>query len=166
MKHEWDTADLNGNGRDEIVTLSYKSSLRMYNIPTGDCTTSWVMKEIWSGVYAGLAAGDIDGDFKADGEKDNLITDWGPHIQDWQPGDATWQGGKGKGIIEAVVSGDFVPGYKDETRRAMAINVSQYQGGFSAGETTFKGNPGTYDLVLTTLTVDLTDVSVAAQRPI
>ncbi len=49
-----------------------------------------------------LAYKDFDGDFKTDGEKDNFIKDWGPHIQDWKPGDPTWQGGKGKGIIGAI----------------------------------------------------------------
>jgi hypothetical protein len=49
-----------------------------------------------------LAYKDFDGDFKADGHKDNLIKDWAPHIKDWRPGDPTWQNGKGKGIIGAV----------------------------------------------------------------
>ena len=49
-----------------------------------------------------LAYRDFDGDFKADGHKDNLVKDWKPHIQDWRPGDPTWQHGKGKGIIGAV----------------------------------------------------------------
>ncbi|MBN2314415.1 MAG: DUF5060 domain-containing protein, partial [Sedimentisphaerales bacterium] len=49
-----------------------------------------------------LAYKDFDGDFKTDGQKDNFIKDWGPHIKDWKPGDPAWQGGKGKGIIGAV----------------------------------------------------------------
>jgi len=49
-----------------------------------------------------LAYKEFDGDFKSDGQKDNFIKDWGPHIKDWKPGDPTWQGGKGKGIIGAV----------------------------------------------------------------
>ncbi|MBL7189325.1 MAG: DUF5060 domain-containing protein [Phycisphaerae bacterium] len=49
-----------------------------------------------------LAYADFDGDFKTDGEKDNFIKDWAPHIKDFKPGDPTWQGGKGKGIIGAV----------------------------------------------------------------
>ena len=49
-----------------------------------------------------LAYKDFDGDFKTDGEKDNFIKDWGPHIKDWNRGDPTWKGGKGKGIIGAV----------------------------------------------------------------
>ena len=49
-----------------------------------------------------LAYRDFDGDFKFDGQKDNFIKDWAPHIIDWKQGDSTWQGGKGKGIIGAV----------------------------------------------------------------
>jgi hypothetical protein len=49
-----------------------------------------------------LAYKDFDGDFKTDGQKDNLIKDWAPHIKDWQPGDPTWQNGKGKGMIGAI----------------------------------------------------------------
>jgi len=49
-----------------------------------------------------LAYKDFDGDFKTDGQKDNLIKDWGPHIKDWKSGDAAWQDGKGKGIIGAI----------------------------------------------------------------
>ena len=49
-----------------------------------------------------LAYKEFDGDFKTDGQKDNLIKDWGPHIKDWKPGDPTWQDGKGKGIIGAI----------------------------------------------------------------
>lgn len=49
-----------------------------------------------------LAYRDFDGDFKADGHKDNLVKDWSPHLRDWKPGDPTWRGGKGKGIIGAL----------------------------------------------------------------
>jgi hypothetical protein len=49
-----------------------------------------------------LAYKDFDGDFKSDGQKDNFIKDWGPHIKDWKPGDPTWQGSKGKGMIGAI----------------------------------------------------------------
>ncbi|WP_419194563.1 DUF5060 domain-containing protein [Novipirellula herctigrandis] len=51
-----------------------------------------------------------------------------------------------------VVSGDFVPGYKDENQRAMAINAAKYQAKFAAAESKFQDAAGTYDLVLTTLT--------------
>ncbi len=49
-----------------------------------------------------LAYRDFDGEFKTDGQKDNLVKDWGPHVQDWRQGDPTWQDGKGKGIIGVI----------------------------------------------------------------
>lgn len=49
-----------------------------------------------------LAYADFDGDFKKDGQKDNFIKTWKPHVKDWRPGDPTWQDGKGKGIIGAI----------------------------------------------------------------
>lgn len=49
-----------------------------------------------------LAYDGFDGDFKTDGQKDDLVKNWAPHVKDWKPGDPTWQNGKGKGIIGAV----------------------------------------------------------------
>ena len=49
-----------------------------------------------------LAYADFDGDFKTDGQKDNFIKNWAPHVRDWREGDPTWRGGKGKGMIGAV----------------------------------------------------------------
>ncbi len=49
-----------------------------------------------------FAYADFDGDFKTDGQKDNLVKTWAPHLADWQQGDPEWQGGKGKGLIGAI----------------------------------------------------------------
>jgi len=49
-----------------------------------------------------LAYRDFDGAFKSDGQKDNLVKSWQPHVKDWRPGDPTWRGGKGKGMIGAI----------------------------------------------------------------
>jgi len=49
-----------------------------------------------------LACRDFDGAFKSDGQKDNLVKTWQPHVKDWRPGDPTWQGTKGKGILGAI----------------------------------------------------------------
>ncbi|MEK7950938.1 DUF5060 domain-containing protein [Luteolibacter soli] len=49
-----------------------------------------------------LSYADFDGDFKTDGQKDELVKTWAPHVADWQPGDPTWQGDKGKGLIGAL----------------------------------------------------------------
>lgn len=45
---------------------------------------------------------DFDGTFHNDGQKDNLVKTWAPHVRDWKPGDPSWQGGKGKGLIGAI----------------------------------------------------------------
>jgi Bacterial Ig domain/Domain of unknown function (DUF5060) len=49
-----------------------------------------------------LAYQDFDGEFKTDGEMDQLVKTWAPHVADWQPGDPVWQGTKGKGLIGAL----------------------------------------------------------------
>ena len=49
-----------------------------------------------------LAYADFDGDFKTDGNRDDLIKTWTAHVPDWQPGDPVWQGTKGKGLIGAI----------------------------------------------------------------
>ncbi|QEG25090.1 DUF5060 domain-containing protein [Mariniblastus fucicola] len=54
--------------------------------------------------------------------------------------------------FEFVVGDGFVPGYKDDGRKAMAINAAKHQDKFAAAETKFKGKSGTYDLVLNALT--------------
>ncbi|MBU2870672.1 DUF5060 domain-containing protein, partial [Colwellia sp. E2M01] len=49
-----------------------------------------------------LAYDEFDGDFKSDGNKDDLIKTWHAHESDWQAGDPVWMGDKGKGLIGAV----------------------------------------------------------------
>ena len=49
-----------------------------------------------------LSYADFDGDFKTDGEDDDLVKDWQPHVGDWRSGDPVWQGSKGKGLIGAI----------------------------------------------------------------
>ncbi|MEO0975108.1 MAG: putative collagen-binding domain-containing protein, partial [Pseudomonadota bacterium] len=49
-----------------------------------------------------LAYQDFDGNFDTDGQKDDLVKDWAPHVDDWQPGDPVWQNTKGKGLIGAL----------------------------------------------------------------
>ena len=85
--------DFRGKGR-----LEYVGKHHLQFAETGD----FFMK---AGVDAPenlLAYQDFDGDFKTDGNKDDLIKDWSPHVGDWQPGDPVWQGTKGKGLIGAI----------------------------------------------------------------
>ncbi len=45
---------------------------------------------------------DFDGTFHDDGQKDNLVKTWAPHLSDWKAGDPTWKDGKGKALIGAI----------------------------------------------------------------
>lgn len=49
-----------------------------------------------------LAYDEFDGPFTNDGQGDNFVKNWAPHVSDWNPGDPTWGTDKGKGIIGAV----------------------------------------------------------------
>jgi hypothetical protein len=51
-----------------------------------------------------------------------------------------------------VVGDGFVQGYKDNGRKALAINAAKHQNKFAAAEGKYKGKPGKYDLVLNALT--------------
>ena len=46
----------------------------------------------------------------------------------------------------------FVPNYVDKARKALAINAAQFPGKQSAAEMHYEGNPGTFDIALTTMT--------------
>lgn len=49
-----------------------------------------------------LAYDDFDGPFATDGQGDQYIKSWTPHVADWEAGDPTWGADKGKGLIGAV----------------------------------------------------------------
>ena len=63
--HDVVAADIDGDGRLEIVTMSDQNSLRWYRIPD-DPTQPWPRVEIGTPVHAGVAVGDIDGDGNID----------------------------------------------------------------------------------------------------
>ena len=54
--------------------------------------------------------------------------------------------------LQPVSEAGFVPFYKDEGRRALAINASRYRDRFAAAQATFKGDSGTYDVTIATVT--------------
>ncbi|MDO6518245.1 DUF5060 domain-containing protein [Zobellia uliginosa] len=49
-----------------------------------------------------LSYADLDGTFKNDGHKDNMVKTWSAHLQDYKQNDPTWKNGKGKAIIGAL----------------------------------------------------------------
>ena len=63
--HDITTADLDGDGKAEVIVMSDKHDLRWYRIPA-DPTQPWISTHIAPGVHAGLAVGDLNGDGKLD----------------------------------------------------------------------------------------------------
>lgn len=59
--HDIVAADIDGDGRPEIITMSDKNDLRWYKIPA-DPTDPWPHEVIGPAVHAGVAVGDLDGD--------------------------------------------------------------------------------------------------------
>ena len=68
--HDVVAADLDRDGRLDIVTMSDKNNLRWYRT-SPDPGRSWERIDIGAGVHAGVAVGDIDGDGDADVMRSN-----------------------------------------------------------------------------------------------
>ncbi|MEL6260395.1 MAG: VCBS repeat-containing protein [Cyanobacteria bacterium J06626_6] len=69
--HDLVAADIDGDGRPEILTMSDKNNLRWYKIPP-DPTQPWIRHDIGESVHAGLSVGDIDGDGDLDIVRTNI----------------------------------------------------------------------------------------------
>jgi hypothetical protein len=82
--HDVQAADLDGDGRAEIITMSDQNDLRWYKIPA-EPTQSWPYMVIGPAVHAGVAIGDLDGDGDLDIVRTNV---WFENVK----GDGTkWQ---------------------------------------------------------------------------
>ncbi|MCL6429709.1 MAG: VCBS repeat-containing protein [Anaerolineae bacterium] len=84
--HDVVAADIDGDGRPEVLTMSDQNNLRWYKIPA-DPSAPWVRHDVGPAVHAGLAVGDLDGDGDLDIVRTNV---WFENVR----GDGTvWQVG-------------------------------------------------------------------------
>jgi hypothetical protein len=69
--HDVVAADLDGDGKLDVLTMSDRNNLRWYKIP-GDPRQPWIRHDIGPSVHAGVAVGDIDGDGDLDVVRSNV----------------------------------------------------------------------------------------------
>jgi hypothetical protein len=69
--HDMAIADMDGDGRPDVVCMSDRASLRWYRI-AADPRQLWEMMDIGPAVHAGLAVGDLNGDGRPDVVRTNV----------------------------------------------------------------------------------------------
>jgi hypothetical protein len=69
--HDVVLADLDGDGRADVLTMSDRNNLRWYRIPA-DPRQLWQRHDIGPSVHAGIGVGDLDGDGDIDVVRSNV----------------------------------------------------------------------------------------------
>jgi hypothetical protein len=69
--HDVMLADMDGDGRPDVLTMSDKNNLRWYRI-SADPRQTWQRQDIGPSVHAGIGAGDLDGDGDTDVARSNV----------------------------------------------------------------------------------------------
>jgi len=69
--HDVVVADVDGDGRPDVLTMSDQNNLRWYRIPT-DPRQPWQRHDIGPSVHAGIGVGDLDGDGDLDVVRSNM----------------------------------------------------------------------------------------------
>jgi len=69
--HDVVVADVNGDRRADVLTMSDKNNLRWFRIPA-DPHVPWQRHDVGPSVHAGIGAGDLDGDGDLDVARSNL----------------------------------------------------------------------------------------------
>lgn len=130
----------------------------VFDLPSGSYDYGWFNPHAGIGLTGLVHGGSIQG------KKQSILS--APDSRDWvllvgpkdklKPKDMSLA----PGVIELFSIYDFepskkmnyVPGYKDKTNQSLAINAVKHKDKYAAGETSFPGPTGKYDVIITTMT--------------